>query len=230
MLINHRRDQGASLILIVVLSFLILSNFAPSASATPTGLNNIPTADVVPEQTLVLQGFGNLANHTRPDWWGGFKYGPIENLEIGFDAQLNPKPADEGALVGQLKYRVELQEKTSVAAGVANIGEKKRSGEVDYYAVLSQDLGAFRAHLGGTLQRDNEGFFAGLDTTVPLFERDFTLRSDLRQTNEHDDLLGSLGFIYDLGGNFLLETWGSFPTQDGAENTLTLKLNYVISF
>ena len=214
----------------VIVSMLAWGGLCGFVWASPTGLNNIPTADVVPEKGLVLQGYGNLAQHTRPDWWGGLKFGPLKNLEIGFDGQLNPDPSSEGALVGQFKYRFELLEGTDLAAGIANLGEKSRSGEIDYYAVVSQDLKYLRAHLGATFQPDNEGVFAGLDTTFPLFERDFTLRTDLRQTNERDDLLGSLGFIYDLGRNFLLETWGSFPSQGGAEDVLTLKLNYVIKF
>jgi hypothetical protein len=213
-----------------VASMLAWSGVCGITWASPSGLNNIPTADVVPENVLVLQGYGHIAHDSRPDWWGGFKFGPLKNLEIGFDGQINPEPASEGALVGQFKYRFQPLESTAVAAGVANLGDKSRSGEIDYYAVVSQDFGSFRAHLGGTFQRDNEGVFAGLDSTVPLFERDLTLRTDLRQTNQRDDLLASVGFLYDLGMNFLLETWGSFPTQDGAENALTLKLNYVISF
>jgi len=201
-----------------------------TAMASPSGLNNIPTADVVPEKILVLQGYGHLAHGSRPDWWGGFKFGPLRNLEIGFDGQLNPDPSSEGALVGQFKYRVQPLENTAVAAGVANLGDKSRSGEIDYYAVVSQDLNYLRVHLGATFQRDNEGIFAGLDSTFPMFDRDFTLRTDLRQTNERDDLLGSLGFMYDLGWNFIVETWGSFPSQGGSENILTLKLNYVIKF
>lgn len=198
--------------------------------ASPSGLNNIPTADVVPEKVLVFQGYGHLAHGSRPDWWGGFKYGPLKNLEIGFDGQINPEPASDGALVGQFKYRFQPLESTAVAAGVANLGDKSRSGEIDYYAVLSQDLKYLRAHLGATFQRDNEGVFGGLDSTFPLFGRDLTLRTDLRQINQRDDLLASAGFLYDLGWNFLLETWGSFPTIDGAEDVLTLKLNYVIEF
>jgi hypothetical protein len=198
--------------------------------ATPTGLNNIPTADVVPEQTLVFQAFGNFSGSTRPDVWAGFKYGLLTNLEIGFDGQVNPDPSDEGALAGQANYRFTIGDSSALGVGVANIGDEDRNGEVDYYAVFSQDLGAVRLHLGGTLQQDNEGIFAGLDTTWPVFERDFTFRSDIRQTEERDEQLGSAGFIYDLGMNMLLEAWGSFPSRGGDEDVATVKLNYVIVF
>ena len=208
----------------------VLTALTASAWATPTGLNNIPTADVVPERTLVLQTFGNFAEHARPDYWAGFKYGLYKNLEVGFDAQINPEPSDDGALAAQVKYRINLWTDGALAIGAANVGDDDRNGEADYYAVLSHDFGAFRAHIGGTLQQDNEGGFAGLDKTVPLLERDFTFRSDIRQTNERDDLLTSVGFIYDLGAHVLLETWGSFPSDGMAEDALTVKLNYVIVF
>ena len=215
---------------IAVVSICTWGGLCSFVSASPSGLNNIPTADVVPDKVLVLQGYGHLAHGSRPDWWGGLKFGPLKNLEVGFDGQINPDPSSEGALVGQFKYRFQALESTALAAGVANLGEKSRSGEIDYYAVLSQDLKYLRAHLGATFQRDNEGVFGGLDSTFPLFERDLTLRTDLRQINQRDDLLASAGFLYDLGWNFLLETWGSFPTAGGSENILTLKLNYVIAF
>ena len=57
--------------------------------ATPSGLNNIPTADVVPEKTLVFQGFAEVGKDNKPDWFAGFKYGLIENLEVGSKPRLN---------------------------------------------------------------------------------------------------------------------------------------------
>ena len=201
-----------------------------SVWATPTGLNNIPTAEVVPEKTLVFQVFGNLADRTRPDYWAGFKYGAWPNLEIGFDGQLNPEPSDDGVLAGQVKYRLGLLERTALSVGIANFGDRARNGYEDYYAVVSRQLGALSLHVGGTLQNENEGVFAGLDHTLEVWNRDLTLRGDIRQTHERDDVLVSMGFIVDLGGNVLLESWGSFPSESAAEEVLTIKLNYVVQF
>ncbi len=80
------------------------------------------------------------------------------------------------------------------------------------------------------MQRNNEGIFAGLDKTFKFLNRDFTLRGDLIQTNDRDDITTSAGFIYDLGRNFLLESWVSFPTESGKEEVATIKLNYVFTF
>ena len=203
---------------------------AQTSFATPTGLNNIPTADVVPEKVLVLQAITEAGKNNKPDYFTGFKYGLIKNLEVGLDGRIFPEPALEETLKGQIKYRFAFNEKMAVAFGVANLGDRARLGWEDYYLALSHDFNIIRVHIGGTLQRDNEGGFAGLDKTFSLFERDFTLRTDVIQTNDGHDITNSTGFIYDLGHNVLLESWVSFPTQSGKENVSTIKLNYVMKF
>lgn len=198
--------------------------------ATPTGLNNISTADVVPEKVLVLQAFAEIGKDNKPDYFTGFKYGPIKNLEVGLDGRIFPESSLEETLKAQAKYRFESGDKTSFSLGIANLGDRARLGWEDYYIVLTQDLDFIRVHLGGTLQRDNEGAFAGLDKTLKFLEKDFTLRTDILQTNDSHDITASAGFIYDLGCNFLVESWMSFPTQAGKEDVFTIKLDYVIKF
>jgi len=198
--------------------------------ATSTGLNNIPTADVVPERVLVFQVFSDLANNNKPDHFAGFKYGPVKNVEIGLDGRIFPEKAKEETLVAQAKMRFEFTHELAAAFGILNLGDRASAGNEAPFAVLSYDIGFMRAHFGGTTQNDNEGFFAGLDKTIKLFDRDFTLRSDILQTNDQHDTTSSVGFIYDLGHNFLIESWVSFPTQSGKEDVATIKLNYVIPF
>ena len=205
--------------------------YAGPAFATATGLNNIPTADVVPEKVLVLQYYGNFANNAGPDHFLGFKYGPVENVEIGLDGRVFSTEGERDEFTAaQGKIRFELGEKLAVAAGVANLGDRARAGREFPYAVLSYDFGLFRAHAGGTVQKDNEGFFGGIDKTVTLFERDLTLRSDLIQVNDGDDVVASVGFLYDFGRNMLAESWVSFPSDSSQEDSLTVKLDFVIAF
>lgn len=198
--------------------------------ATPTGLNNISTADTVPEEVLVFQAFTEIGKDNKPDYFVGFKYGLLENLEVGLDGSIFPEPALEETVKAQAKYRFELGNNISLALGIANLGDRARLGWEDYYLVFTQDLDFMRIHLGGTAQRDNEGGFAGVDKTLKFLERDFTLRSDIIQTNDAHDITVSAGFIYDLGYNFLVESWMSFPAQSGREDTVILKFNYVIKF
>ncbi len=212
------------------LSLVLVMGFVHTCWATPSGLNNIPTADVVPEKVLVVQGIVEVGEDNKPDWFAGFKYGLIKNLEVGLDGRIFPEPALEETLKGQVKYRIPFSDQTAMAIGVANLGDRARLGWEDYYLAVSHDFDLFRFHVGGTFQKDNEGGFAGLDKTFLLFERDFTLRTDIIQTNDGHDTANSAGFIYDLGHNVLLESWASFPTQSGKEDVITVKLDYVIKF
>jgi len=216
--------------ILVLCPVLGLLHVAP-AFGTATGLNNIPTADVVPEDVLVLQYYGNFANGSGPDHFLGLKCGPFKNVEIGLDGRVFPTEDDRDEFAAaQGKVRFELSKNLAVAAGIANLGDHDRAGREFPYAVLSYDLGLFRAHFGGTVQKDNEGFFGGIDKTVKLFERDLTLRSDLIQVNDGDDTVASVGFIYDLGRDLLVESWVSFPSASEQADVLTLKLDFVIRF
>ena len=198
--------------------------------ATSTGLNNIPTADVVPEKVLVFQFITDLANESTPAYTTGFKYGPAKNIEIGLDGNIFPQKGKTETLVAQAKLRFELSDSLAIAGGIINLGDRARAGREFPFAVLSRDLGILRVHFGGTIQKDNEGLFGGIDKTFTFLDRDLTLRSDLIQNNDQHDTTASVGFIYDLGNNFLVESWVSFPSESGKKNVATVKFNYVIKF
>lgn len=212
--------------------YVILFSFFITAPvwATSSGLNNIPTADVVPENVLVLQFIGDFANNSTPAYTTGFKYGPAKNVEIGLDGNIFPQKGKTETLVAQGKLRFELNDSLSMAAGIANLGDRARAGREFPYGVLSQNLGFLRVHFGGTTQKDNEGVFGGIDKTIKFLGRDLTLRSDIIQANDQRDTTTSVGFIYDLGSNFLVESWVSLPSESGKKNVTTVKLNYVIKF
>jgi hypothetical protein len=196
--------------------------------ATSTGLNNIPTADVVTQDQFVVQYFSHVGNDRVADHFLGFKYGPLRNVEIGLDGHIFPSASRQEHVAAQGKWRWELSNAWALAAGLTNLGNHARSGREYPFLVFSGDLGLLRAHVGGTVQKDNEGFFGGLDTTLSCFDRDLTLRADIQQTNNGHDILSSVGFLYDLGHRFLLESWVSFPSVTPQEEVLTIKLNYVL--
>ena len=116
--------------------------------ATPTGLNNISTADTVPEKVLVYQAFSDIGEDNKPDYFVGFKYGLLDNLEVGLDGRIFPEPALEETVKAQAKYSFELENNISLALGIANLGDRARLGWEDYYLVLTQDLDFMRIHLG----------------------------------------------------------------------------------
>lgn len=218
-------------ILLAAVIAMAAATTAPLLQASPSGLNNIPTADVAPVKVLVFQGYGNLSSNSRPDWWAGFKFGAYKNLELGFDARVNPDDADAEAYALQANYRIDLHEKTALGLGVANLGDRAHNGYEDYYGVLTHDLEFARLHLGYSFQKNNETVFGGIDKTIPVFERGLTLRSDVRQVADRDDTMISAGLMYDLGNNFIVESWVSHLLDDNdADEVYTVKLNYVIKF
>ncbi len=96
--------------------------------------------------------------------------------------------------------------------------------------MLTHETTFFRFHMGFSFQEKNQAIFGGIDKTFKLMDRDLVLRGDIRQVNDGDELLYSIGLLYVLPHNFVLESWGSFPSADRDEKSLTIKLNYIISF
>lgn len=202
------------------------------ASASPSGLNNIPTADVAPEKVLVFQSWGSFESGSSPSWTVGAKYGLLNGLEVGIDQAISS--GDTGPLTLQAKYQLpSFGEKVVVQPllGIANVSDDRdEAGEADPYAVFTFDAQAFRFHAGYSFQDDNDALFAGLDKTFKVMERDLMLRADIKQVKDGDETKSSLGLLYVLPYDLVFEGWGSFPSADGAEESLTLKLNYVIAF
>lgn len=197
------------------------------ANATPTGLNNIPTADVVPKDILVLQSWTNFGADRETSWAAGFKVGPGQNWEVGMDGGLTG-PGSGGGPTFQAKYRIPLEKGARLALGVANVsGNRDFHGDSFPYAVASVPIGKqANGHLGYSVQSDNHALFLGADAAVN--ER-LTLRSDWIQMNDGHDSVWSLGFISPLTKSFLVEGWASFPTASGAETGYVIKLDYVIA-
>jgi hypothetical protein len=223
-----------------------------SAWGSPTGLNNIPTTDVVPENVLVLQGWLNTGHGQHPGQFIGFKYGPFKDIEIGVDWKANDKPSRPPAF--QAKYGFDIKpDLLRGGIGVAGLWCKDNrgvDGRLFPYVATSLDLKAVRLHLGYAAQSHNERFFGGFDKTVLFVDRNLQLRFDGIHINDKNDMLFSAGFLYDLapqsGGNetkqtglmgvlgditknMLLESWVSIPST-GDKETYTVKLNYVIKF
>ncbi len=229
----------------VLLVVVFVSLGGAWAWASPTGLNNIPTTDVVPKDILVLQTWATWGSQ-HPDLFVGAKYGLLDGLEVGLDWKYNDEP--HGHLALQAKYAFDLPgEHWRGVVGVANVSDDTgHQGDIFPYVATSYDLEVFRLHFGYTDQHHNEGFFAGIDKEVTVLNRGMVLRGDVIQVNDGDDLLYSAGFLYDLRPpegekregfmgfwdtctrNVLVETWVNMPTR--GEASLTAKLNYVINF
>lgn len=200
--------------------------------ATPSGLNNIPTADTVGDRTVAVQAWDTFGSGAPNNYAMGFKAGldfkPL-SFEVGLDSGLAPSPA--GPLYFQTKAAISPWEKGAIAIGVANVPltNPSRAGDPFTYAVLTQDLNFVRVSLGYGLQTHNDSVLIGLDRTWKVFgDHHLMLCSDLVQTNDQSGWLTSVGFKYEICKSVVLETWANLP--DRGDASFVAKLNYVFKF
>lgn len=214
--------------------------FASPALATPTGLNNIPTADTVDHRTIAVQAFSSFgpgANQfaaNGPDehsFWMGFKTGwdfsPL-HLEWGLDSPVITH--ESGPLFFQTKVGFSPWENGKIAIGVAGIAltDINRAGDPFTYAMLAHDFGLLRAHAGYGVQTNGNSFLFGIDKTFKVFDRDFNINADLVQAADQEFWLPSLGWKYNLHKHIVLEWWTNFPEQ--GKSSHVAKVNFVFKF
>lgn len=206
---------------------------------TPTGLNNIPTADTVPHRTVAVQyfsSFGGANQFAAPEpgktsQWLGFKTGwaldPV-HLEWGLDSPLGTGPS--GPLLFQTKARISPWEDGMLAIGIAGVAltDQDRSGDPFTYAMLAYDLHFLRLHAGYGYQTNGCSFLLGMDKSWKVFDRNFNLNADLVQSRDQRGLITAVGAKYDLSKHIVLETWANFPDRDKV--SVIAKINFVFTF
>ncbi len=212
---------------------------ASTALGTPTGLNNIPTADTVPHRTVAVQAFSSFGGANQfaangpgqHSFWLGFKtgwdFGPLD-LEWGMDSPIAPDLT--GPLLFQTKVNFSPWENGLLALGVANIAftDHERWSDPFSYAVLAHDFGLLRGHAGYGRQTGGDTLLLGVDRTWKLLDRNFNLNADLVQTRDQRGWLPSVGAKYDLSKHIVLETWTNFPDQGSV--SFIAKINFVFTF
>ncbi len=234
----------------VAVALLCILSTGSVLRASPSGLNNIPTTDVVPVKTLVLQTWFDWADDAHPKQTAAFKAGLVKGLEFGVDWKFNDVAHSHAAL--QAKYAFDIAEDVwRGVVGIANVSDNRQhNGDIFPYVATSVDLKLARLHFGYAPEPHNEAFFAGIDRTFPFLERNLQLKADAIHVDDKDDVLFSAGFLYELGRqraegeaarggllgvldkmleNIILEAWVSMPST-GANEIYTVKLNYVIKF
>jgi hypothetical protein len=196
--------------------------------ASPSGLNNIPTADYTQAGQLVLQAYGTLASGADNSLFLGAKFGLGNGIEVGADRLMAPSP--DGPLAFQVKKTWSMPViPLKLCAGLANITDATGDHPLYPYGVASYHLpGASRAHLGIALPEDNHQLLAGFDYTLG----DGTmLRTDLVRgfTGGNQMTLYSLGALVPKKFG-AVEGWitrGIDSAPGGGNSTaLTLKVDF----
>lgn len=215
---------------------------AAGVQASPSGLNNTPTADICPVQTAVFQTWESFGGGDPSENWVGVKYGLFKNAEIGTDWRTTGDPHLEPQF--QAKYTVDIGEALPrLGIGIANVsGDTGRNGDPVPYSVLSYDVQQlFRVHAGYGFQHDNQGVFGGIDRTFNVAGLKVMPCADVVQRNERSDAVLApglkigpaaddwKGFWGTVARHTVFETWTNFST-DGEAETFVAKLNLVVGF
>ena len=220
--------------------FAILLAAGASAFATPTGINNIPTADITPNRTVVFQGFSSFGNGVnqfsangpgQQSFWLGFKAGfefaPLQ-LELGLDSPL--ASGSSGPLLFQTKVGLTPWKGGRVALGIANVAltDTGRWSDPFGYVMLSHDFGVVRLHGGYGLQTNGNTALIGVDRTFKVFHRNLNLNADLVQTGNQTGCITAIGLKYDLSKHIVFEGWSNIP--DTGTASFVAKINFVFKF
>ena len=212
---------------------------ATAAFGTPTGLNNIPTAETIDHLTVAAQFFSSFGGSNqfatsgpgKTSQWAGFKTGwefkPL-HLEWGLDSPLGT--GYSGPLFFQTKARIEPWKDGMFAVGVAGVAltDTKRAGDPFTYAMLYHDFHVLRLHAGYGLQTRGNSYLFGVDRTVKLFDRNLNLNADIVQSRNQHGVIAAVGAKYFLSKHIVLESWVNFPDKD--RTSWIAKINYVFTF
>jgi hypothetical protein len=215
---------------LVCLGVALVCTAAPAAPGT--NLNDIPIADVLAWRSFELSTWTITGEREEPVWWGAINLGVLDYAEVGIYGMLGPTDEQQGDLRFFGKFVYPLGEGLpNLGIGLQNVtSDEDVNGNIDPYLAVLQDFGPVRGHLGYSFQEDDEAFFAGVDTSFDFLELPATVGLDILQTDDGDEWLVSAGFEYALPLNFVLESWYTWTTVDGAEDMLTIRLNWVTSF
>ena len=239
---------------------LVLLAGIAAAHATPSGLNNIPTADTTPQGVFVLQGFTTLGENRDADFNLGFKTGidlKAVKLELGLASHI--LPGNGGPVTVHGKVAVPLGEGLpTLAAGAANISfsdrYRRRAGDTFAYFVASQDFQWFRLHAGLAVQDSQPLPFVGIDktfriaTTQPASDGKTAKRGGAKSAPKKETVMRDLFTLradaiqqtdhrWLASAGVLIPVCKHFVLEtwgnfpiDGGDASVTIKANFVFTF
>ena len=132
------------------------------AMAGPTGLSNIPTADILRHREMLLAyGASGTERHIDKSigHYSGLQLGLFDRLELGIDNDFMGSTVSNAKL---LLWESPNEGRSAVSIGVQNWATDNTA---DHYIVGRYDMPSFRLHLGA-MRTDRWLVFAGIDFPV----------------------------------------------------------------
>lgn len=206
------------------LALLVVALVPVAVFASPSGLNNIPTADTCPANILVLQAYSNFGSDMKTTYTGGAKYGVVPGLEVGVDYQFAPDGSTGPINLQAKKAWWPGDGMTGYCVGVAGVTDNWSKHDVFPYGVISHKFNNLdRGHIGYAPQDDADQFFVGYDHQ---FEAAL-LRADYVRNDDADSNMYSIGALVPTKWG-AIEGWVSRIDAATDDTVFTLKLDYAI--
>lgn len=221
-------ELGLLLILKRGAALLLACACTQTASASRSGLNNVPNADTSTPDSGVFQLYSAFGEDRDTSALAGVRYGFSlfdQKFEAGVDGRWQ---ADDTAAFLNAKWALPRRAGIpNFALGIANLAPvaEHRSiiGQPQSYGVLSQPFGAAAVHVGYALQRNNNALFVGVDYKWSVLSKPVVFRADAIQIQNQSQWLVSAGLTCRFTKVIGLELWQSIPTERGKTYT-TVKL------
>jgi len=140
----QERDNMHRLGFGVTVGVLLVLTAGRWCGAAPTGMNVIPTADLLGHSEVALEYQNDGVRPFRSDCnqWTLFQLGLFDRLELGMDRCLD----GETGILGNAKLLLRQEGAgPAIALGVQNVG---RDAEAQPYLALAREAGVARVHLG----------------------------------------------------------------------------------
>ena len=205
----------------LVLAVILCVLFPALALAYPTGLNVIPTADVLEPKSFRIEfendGCSRLFSAESERYWL-LQAGIAPGLEVGVDAYY----LEETSTMLNAKYAV-LEESDSAPAlafGAFDIGE---GGSPTYYLAAAKSFGRHRFHAGAIGNRRHSDPMAGYE--FELDDSAWLLFDWIR--GDENYLTAGVYVENKLGGGISLAF--GFPNSGEGENMVLLNLSWTCS-
>lgn len=200
-----------------ILCVIVVLMLALPAFACYTGMNVIPTVDMVGQGALRLDLLieGDVKGIKSDTWILNSQYGLSENFEFGIDHDFSDGASPRNLLNAKYLIPASAALKLPIALGVCSVADHSKA---DLYAVTAYQSRIARLHFGVGRLSSKDEWFVGADKEVG------TQTLMLEYVHGRDNSL-SLGTAFDLTKNLALSTSFVHP-NDGSADRFVMYLGY----
>jgi len=206
---------------IILLCVILMLLVAVPVFACYSGLNLIPTVDMLDKGSLSLdlQIEGKVDGLQSDTWILNSQYGLSDRLELGVDHDFSDGASPRNLLNAKFLLPAAATLKMPIALGICNVANESKP---DLYVVTAYEASIARLHFGvGKFSSENQ-WFVGLDKDV----LGCTLMLEYMQGQAN---FSAIGFSRDISKNLAASVGFEHPNDD-SDNRYTMHITWTFPF